>query len=226
MHTHAHTSSLLIRRAVKRAPEIRAVWHTMHEWENDKQGWEAMWDGRGVALLVTIQGIDCGLWEVWLMLWRIRKPYRGCIWVNATAFDASIHVTSVFVLFHSLSACGQDRPILAPNPPPLTLLLTSPAALLYSNTNVARYWRMHMCSQVLIPISHHRNGSHPDHCFLHYSPPGAKASSDTYTTNSKAELLNQKQSVWKETNESGISKLSQCLNHSSGISVCKPPSET
>lgn len=50
------------------------------------------WARGGVALLVTVRGIDCSLWEVWLLLWPIRKPLRhqsSCVtWVNVATFHA------------------------------------------------------------------------------------------------------------------------------------------
>lgn len=59
---------------------LSKLWHTLHEWEkNDyREKRERGVKGRGwtLTLLVTIQGSDCGLWEAWLILCHIRKPFR------------------------------------------------------------------------------------------------------------------------------------------------------
>ena len=104
-----------------------------------RMGGEEGGEGRGVTLLVTVQGIDCVLWEVWLIAWRIRKPFR--CWSQPVRLEqmwphlmqnaplASSLSRFFFFFFKSFtfskltpSMCGHGK-----TPPPLNLLWFSPA---------------------------------------------------------------------------------------------------
>lgn len=101
----------------QKCPYVNEKMTTKEEWEETRE----IGEGRGVALLVTIQGTDCGIWEVWLILVVYQETLQMLVttsvtWANVTTFYANNHTPPDFSLggffkLHShsqnWSACGK-----------------------------------------------------------------------------------------------------------------------